>query len=86
MFNHTGKTAVVSGGTGAIGLGIAEKLISAGANVFILGRKQPDSNGYSKVIIENLSSIHFIACDVANEDSVNEAYKQINTTSRKIDI
>jgi len=86
MFNHSGRTAVVSGGTGAIGLGIAEKLISAGAKVFILGRNRPDSNSYSKAINENLSSLHFVACDVVNEDSVNEAYKQINTTSRKIDI
>jgi NAD(P)-dependent dehydrogenase (short-subunit alcohol dehydrogenase family) len=86
MFNHAGKTAVVSGGTGAIGLGIAEKLISAGANVFILGRKQPDSNSYSKVINENLNLLQFISCDIANEESVNDAYKQINTLSHKVDI
>lgn len=86
MTSQAGRNAVISGGTGAIGLGIAEKLISAGANVFILGRNHPDSNAYSKLMNENLNSLHFITCNVVNEESVNDAYKQIKNSVDKIDI
>ena len=38
LFTLTGKTAIVTGGNGGIGLGMAEGLASCGANIVISGR------------------------------------------------
>ena len=38
LFNLTGKVAVVTGGNGGIGLGMAEGIASLGANIVIAGR------------------------------------------------
>jgi 2-deoxy-D-gluconate 3-dehydrogenase len=38
MFDLTGKVAIVTGGNGGIGLGIAEGLVECGANVLLVGR------------------------------------------------
>ena len=42
-FDLTGKVALVTGGNGGIGLGMAEGLAAAGANVAIWGQN-PDKN------------------------------------------
>jgi 2-deoxy-D-gluconate 3-dehydrogenase len=39
-FSLTGKTALVAGGTGAIGQAIAIGLARAGANVTVVGRRE----------------------------------------------
>jgi 2-deoxy-D-gluconate 3-dehydrogenase len=38
LFNLTGRVAVVTGGNGGIGLGMAEGIASLGANIIIAGR------------------------------------------------
>lgn len=38
MFDYSGKTVIVSGGTSGINLGIAESYAKAGANVFVFSR------------------------------------------------
>ena len=40
MFSLTGKTAVISGGAGAIGLVMSEALLRAGANIMVWSRSQ----------------------------------------------
>ena len=38
LFDLTGRAAVITGGNGGIGLGIAQGLAEAGANILIVGR------------------------------------------------
>ena len=40
MFDLTGKVAVITGGNGGIGLGMAEGIASLGADIVISGRNE----------------------------------------------
>ena len=43
-FDLSGKAAIVTGGNGGIGLGIARGLADAGADIAVVGRNEAKSN------------------------------------------
>jgi len=52
LFNLTGKAALVTGGNGGIGLGIARGLAQAGARVAIIARNTDKSHAAAKALAE----------------------------------
>jgi 2-dehydro-3-deoxy-D-gluconate 5-dehydrogenase len=70
-FDLTGRVAVVTGGNGGIGLGMARGLASAGAAIVVAGRNR----GKSEKAVEEIRALGVeavaIAVDVADEASVN---------------
>jgi 2-deoxy-D-gluconate 3-dehydrogenase len=70
-FDLTGRVAVVTGGNGGIGLGMARGLASAGAAIIVAGRNR----GKSEKAVEELRALGVeavaIEVDVADEASVN---------------
>ncbi len=44
LFDLSGKVAIVTGGNGGIGLGMARGLAEAGADIAIVGRNEAKSN------------------------------------------
>lgn len=64
LFNLSGKTAIVTGGNGGIGLGIAEGLANAGANLVIAARNEEKTNQ----VVSQLKAKGFhcisVSCDV----------------------
>lgn len=72
-FDLTGHVALVTGGNGGIGLGMASALAAHGATVAIWGTN-PDKNDAA---VESLSAhggdVMSIVCDVSDEDAVVEA-------------
>jgi len=73
LFDLSGKVALVTGGNGGIGLGMATAVATAGANVAVWGTN-PDKNAAAK---EQLSGIGIEAesyvCNVADAADVNRA-------------
>ncbi|MDP7102229.1 MAG: glucose 1-dehydrogenase [SAR202 cluster bacterium] len=70
MFDLSGKTAIVTGGNGGIGLGIARGLAQAGANIVIAARNESKTEAALDDIRELGAKAIGTATDVTDEASV----------------
>ena len=86
MFDLKGKTAIVTGGNGGIGLGMARGLAQAGARVAVAARNQDKSRG----AVDELSRLGpeaiAVAMDVADEASVAAAFRAAVDRLGRVDI
>jgi 2-deoxy-D-gluconate 3-dehydrogenase len=73
MFDLTGKVAMVTGGNGGIGLGIAKGLATAGADIVVAAQDKTKTAAAVDAIRELGADAMGLALDVADEDSVAEA-------------
>jgi NAD(P)-dependent dehydrogenase (short-subunit alcohol dehydrogenase family) len=73
LFDLTGRVAVVTGGNGGIGLGIAQALASAGCNVSIWGRNAEKNKAAAASTAAGPGKVDTRVCDVTSPDSVNAA-------------
>jgi 2-deoxy-D-gluconate 3-dehydrogenase len=77
MFDLSGKVALVTGGNGGIGLGMARGLARAGAQVVVAAR----DSGKSRVAVAELralgSDAFALGVDVADEASVSALFDEI---------
>jgi NAD(P)-dependent dehydrogenase (short-subunit alcohol dehydrogenase family) len=72
-FDLTGKVALITGGNGGIGLGMAEALAQAGADVVIWGTK-PDKLASAQARLEATGRrVRAEAVDTANEQAIEAA-------------
>jgi 2-dehydro-3-deoxy-D-gluconate 5-dehydrogenase len=69
LFDLKGKVALVTGGNGGIGLGMARGLAGAGANVVIAGRKAEKSKGAAAELAKLGVKTSVVEVDVADEKS-----------------
>jgi NAD(P)-dependent dehydrogenase (short-subunit alcohol dehydrogenase family) len=75
LFDLTGRVAIVTGGNGGIGLGIAQALASEGCNVSIWGRNAEKNKAAAASMAGGPGKVDTRICDVTSPDSVNEAMK-----------
>ncbi|WP_040928568.1 SDR family oxidoreductase [Nosocomiicoccus massiliensis] len=82
--NLTGKTAIVTGGNGGIGLAIAKRLVEEGANVTITGRSEDKLQS----ALKELKSDHVLALktDVSKFDDVKQLVDKTKEKFGEIDI
>ncbi len=73
MFDLTGKVAMVTGGNGGIGLGIAMGLAAAGANIVVAARDKTKTTGAVSAIRTMGVDALGVVMDVTDEDSVTDA-------------
>jgi 2-dehydro-3-deoxy-D-gluconate 5-dehydrogenase len=86
MFDLTGKVAIVTGGNGGIGLGMARGLARAGARVVVAARNQTKSEAAVRDL-EKLGGQPFsIAVDVADEAAVAALVKSTVDRCGRLDI
>jgi NAD(P)-dependent dehydrogenase (short-subunit alcohol dehydrogenase family) len=76
-FNLSGHSAVVTGGNGGIGLGMARALLASGASVAIWG-SNPDKTQRAKATLAaecgDAGRVHAFVCDVGDEAQVDAAF------------
>ena len=71
-FELTGKVAIVTGGNGGIGYGMARGLAQAGANIVIAARR-PEKNAQAVAALQDMGAKALsVVTDVQDEASVQE--------------
>ncbi len=85
LFDLKGKVAVVTGGNSGIGLGMAEALAAAGADVSIWGRSQEKNQAACAVLDCYGTKVQVLRCDVGEEDEVEEAFRQVLDAFGRVD-
>lgn len=84
-FDLSGKVALVTGGNRGIGLGLAEGLAMAGADVVIWGRSTERNAEAAAAIGRHGTRVMAIACDVADEAEVDQAFARSLEALGRID-
>ncbi len=84
-FDLTGKVAVITGGNGGIGLGMAEGLAQAGAEVSIWGTN-PDKNARALERLEGHGTrVSALRCDVTAEHEVARCLEETLAYHGRVD-
>jgi 3-oxoacyl-[acyl-carrier protein] reductase len=83
MFDLSGKTALVTGATGAIGHAIAQALHAQGATVAISGRRQDALAQTAQALQER---VHVLPCNLAIKDEVEALVPRCEELMGRLDI
>jgi 2-dehydro-3-deoxy-D-gluconate 5-dehydrogenase len=85
-FDLTGRVAIVTGGNGGIGLGMARGLAAAGAAIAVVGRNETKSaNAVAELLKEGHKAIA-LATDVTDEKAVTAMAERVRRELGRIDI
>lgn len=84
-FDLTGKVALITGGNGGIGLGMAEGLAQAGADVVIWGQN-PDKNAHAEVTLKAYGTRVLVQqVDVSNEQAIVDGVADLLKAMGRLD-
>lgn len=86
MFDLTGKVAVVTGGNGGIGLGMATGLAKAGATVVLAGRNADKSAAAVDSLRASGTAADAIEADVTDEGDVARLFREVMLRHGRLDI
>ena len=85
-FDLTGKVAIVTGGNGGIGLGMARGLAEAGAAIAVVGRNEAKSAAAVAELKQGGATAIAVAADVTDKDAVAAMASRVAAELGRIDI
>jgi 2-dehydro-3-deoxy-D-gluconate 5-dehydrogenase len=85
-FDLTGKVAIVTGGNGGIGLGMARGLAEAGADIAVVGRNEAKSMAAVDDIKRRGGKAISVICDVTDKAAVEAMVEPVARELGRIDI
>lgn len=86
MFDLTGKVALVTGGNGGIGFGMASGLAQAGATVLLAGRNAEKSSAAVATLRVKGWQADAIEADVTREHDVARLFQEVMLRQGRLDI
>ena len=86
MFDLTDRIALVTGGNGGIGLGMARGLGQAGATVLLVGRNAEKSSAALRELQSLGVRAEALACDFTREDAVQALFADVQARHGHLDI
>lgn len=86
QFDLTGKVAIITGGNGGIGLGMARGLAGAGASIVIAGRNEAKSNAAVREIEQLGARAVAITVDITNKAAVAAMVESTLKQLERLDI
>jgi 2-dehydro-3-deoxy-D-gluconate 5-dehydrogenase len=86
LFDLSGKVAVVTGGNGGIGLGMARGLAEAGANIAIVGRNEAKSIAAAADLAKLGVKAISVVADVTDPSAVTAMVGRVGSELGRIDI
>ena len=86
MFELKGRVAIVTGGNGGIGLGMARGLAGAGASVVVVGRNAAKSDAAVRELGKLGAEAMAVSADVSEEAAVNRLVSAARERFGRIDI
>ena len=85
LFDLSGKVALITGGNGGIGLGMAEGLASQGCEVSIWGTNE-EKNANALAKLETYGpKMSALKCDVSSQEEVKASFDATLTTHGRVD-
>ena len=85
LFDLSGHVALVTGGNSGIGLGMAEGLAKAGADVASWGTNEKKNAAAAEKLSALGTRVVAVRCDVGDEDEVSAAFEETLSALGKVD-
>ncbi len=83
-FDLTGKTVLITGGNGGIGLGMAEELAKSGADICIWGQNEEKNKSATEKLKSYGRQVIAFKCDVSDENQVEHNFARTIETMGKV--
>ncbi len=85
MHDLSGHVALVTGGNSGIGLGMAEGLVSAGADIAIWGTNAEKNEKAVTRLLDHGVRVHSEVCNISDPNQVTAAFDRTITLLGKVD-